>query len=268
MLVGDDPTFGTDIFGYSPLVTNLAFSSYALMMMGRIQEARERLGRAFRFGGAVSLETQTWLGYWHINLAVVMGELDDARRIARRCVELAERSGSRFDAVGAQIHAAKVELALGHAREAAGLMEGALTASAESGTAKDLVFTNLSILAAACCGAGELARARAVSDEAIEKCQVEGAVAARAQCLIVRAAVVAHDPGADRARACADIDAAEELVGQTGARLLLPMIHEARGLLTSGATREAHLREARHLLAEMGAGGYAERPIFAADHDD
>ena len=55
----------------------------------------------------------------------------------------------------------------------------------------------------------------------------------------------------------------QELIEATGARSLLPLLHEARAELAAAegddATRERELREAHRLFLEMGATGRAHR---------
>jgi hypothetical protein len=64
----------------------------------------------------------------------------------------------------------------------------------------------------------------------------------------------------DRDAALADLEQAERLVEETGARLFLPTVYEERGRLSPpGAERERWLAAARRLYDEMGAPGLAGR---------
>ena len=59
------------------------------------------------------------------------------------------------------------------------------------------------------------------------------------------------------------LEAAEDLVKETGARVYLPFICEERAalalLLGDGAGRARYLRDAHRLFTAMGATGHAER---------
>lgn len=56
---------------------------------------------------------------------------------------------------------------------------------------------------------------------------------------------------------------ARTLIGETGGRSLLPLVHEEEAALAAldgdDSAREGHLREAHRLYTEMGATGHAER---------
>jgi hypothetical protein len=60
--------------------------------------------------------------------------------------------------------------------------------------------------------------------------------------------------------ALADLEQAERLIDETGARLFLPTVYEERGrLCPEGAERERWLASARQLYDDMGAPGLAGR---------
>jgi hypothetical protein len=71
------------------------------------------------------------------------------------------------------------------------------------------------------------------------------------------------DPAREVETIEASLSRAEDLVRETGARLLLPSLYEERAGLARALQRpsdaERHLREAHRLYTEMGATGHAER---------
>jgi hypothetical protein len=81
---------------------------------------------------------------------------------------------------------------------------------------------------------------------------------------IVLARVLMQSDGpAARSAIEAELDRAEALIGESGARALAPLVLEERArlarLLGDEPCRERELREAHRLFAEMGATGHAER---------
>ena len=106
---------------------------------------------------------------------------------------------------------------------------------------------------------GEIDRARALAEEAIELCSTQRSPVYLCRALLARAAVSRSGAAADVATAKADLDAAERIAEETGARPFLAAIFEQRAGLATGATRERQLRKARRLYVEMSATGHAER---------
>ena len=260
LLVGDDAQMGADIVGYSPLIMNLGFSAFALSQMGEHAEAERRLKRAMQIGEAEAApETLSWLSYPRIELELLRGNSEEALRAGRHGLEQAERSGSRFDAVAGRCWLGQAHVAAGNWREAAELLESAAALAREQTTALDIILLASWALPSSHLGLGDVGRARALADAALEQCSAQAARVPLCRVHLVRAAIAAADPQAQSGQAEADLDAAERLVTETGANALLPQIHEGRAALAVGAAREGCLREAHRLFTEMGATGHAER---------
>ncbi len=263
-LVGEDPKLGAEVFGWSPLITGLAVSGYALVLMGRLEEAGARLNDAFRFASAEAPpETLCWLSSFRMQLELARGDVEQALRSGRRSLEMAERSGSRFDAVFARCWMARAHVACGSWGEAVALLEDALDQGRANRTAQDILLLHRWVLALAHLGLGDVERARAVADEAIALCSAQDARVSLCQSHLARTEILRVDPRAPKGAAEADLEAAEQLVEKTGARLFLPLIHEehARLARTIGddARCERELREAHRLYLEMKATRQAER---------
>ena len=261
-LVGDDARMGADIIGYSPLVASLGLSAVPVVLMGRLGEAERRLQKALRLSHEEAApETLSWLSYALVILAELRGDPVEAMRAGQQCFEQAERSGSRFDAVAGRCYLGQAQVAAGEWRAAVESLESAAALSREQTVALDIVGMTSWALPTAYLGLGDIdrARARARADAAVELCRAQRARVSLCRAHLARAAVAHADPKAERGQAETDLDACEQLVGETGALSLQPLIHEARAALAGGAARERCLREAYRLFAEMGATGHVER---------
>jgi class 3 adenylate cyclase/tetratricopeptide (TPR) repeat protein len=246
-LANGDVELGADV-GYSPLILCPAFTAGPLAHMGRFEEAQERLDAAVRLAAdRAGDETLVWLGYQEVELAQTKGDHEAALRAAERCRARSERSGSTFDVVAAQLWVAMAHAGL-EAWEAclAGMQEGA-AASEKSGLGGDVLIATGWVHARALLGLGMLDEASEQVDQAIEVCREQQTRLNHGRCLIVRAAI--HRACGRDAEAEADLDAAQRLVEETGARFFQAPILEGRG----------QLREALSLYQEFGATGHAER---------
>jgi class 3 adenylate cyclase len=260
LLVGDDARMGADVIGYSPLFASLGLSAIPLTLMGQLAEAERRLQQALRLGfDAAAPETLSWISYAPVTLAAFRGDPGAALRAGQRCLEQAERSGSRFEAVAGRCYLGQAHVTAGNWRDAAELLEDAAARGREQTIALDIVCMVSWALPAAYLGLGDIGRARARADAAVELCRAQRARVSLCRAHLARAAVARADPRAQSGHAKADLDAAEQLVAETGARALQPLIHEGRAALTAGAARERELREAHRLYEEMRATGHAQR---------
>jgi len=104
-----------------------------------------------------------------------------------------------------------------------------------------------------------VARARTLADAAIARCRTQKVLVGLARAHIVRAAIGRVDRPAQTDEIEADLQTAEALVAETGARALTPLILEQRADLATGEERHNRLREALRLYEEMGATGHAQR---------
>lgn len=260
-LSGDDMKMGADLVGYSPSMMNLAFSAFVLVQAGQLAEAERRLHRATQLADAETApETLSWLSYPRIELELFRGNSRELMQAARRGLELAERSGSRFDAIAGRCWLGQAQAAAGYWSEAVGTLEDAAAQSREQRTALDMVIIESWALPTAYLGLGDINHARTLADEAVQWCRAQRARIALARVHFVRAAIIARaDPRASSGQASADLDAAEQLITQTGAEGLRPQLHEGRASLASGTERKRLLREAHRLYVEMGASGHAAR---------
>ncbi len=251
---------GADIVGYSPVIMILGFSAFALTQMGEYAEAERRLQRAMQIGRTEAAPEQlSWLSYPRIELELLRGNSEEALRAGRQGLEQAERSGSQFDAVAGRCWLGQAQVGARDWRAAAESLESAAALAREQTTALDIILLASWALPLAHLGLGDIGRARALADAAVEQCRAQGARVPLCRVHLARAAIAAVDPQAQSGQAEADLDAAERLVAETGAGGLLPQDQEGRAALAVGAARERSLHEAHRLFTETGARGHAER---------
>ncbi|MEN8159130.1 MAG: AAA family ATPase, partial [Myxococcota bacterium] len=254
---GDDVEFGVEQMGWSILVVNLAFSGYALACQGRLAEADERLERATRLSsGRGVLETLGWLAGMRLQLELARGHPEAAVVAGRSCVDYAQRTGSRFDAVSSRCWLGIALSGAGEWQLARETLEEAAALAHEGRTGIDIVINTRFGLVAALHGIGEIERATRIADEAIAQARSELARPAELRLRLARARIASDEPAVAREH----LDLARQLVDETGARAWAPAVLEGRAAVVSKREeRESILREALRLYTEMGATGHAER---------
>jgi hypothetical protein len=119
-------------------------------------------------------------------------------------------------------------------------------------------------LALARLGSGDVRKARESALEAVALTSKRGAKRTEPHARLVLARVLMQSDGASARPAIeAELDRAEALIDETGARAFAPLVLEERASLTRllgdepGCERK--LREAHRLFTELGATGHAER---------
>jgi adenylate cyclase len=256
-LAGDDITFGADISGYSPLLLCRSLIAYAPFLMGRVADAYGRLERAWAMiDSSIPAETQGWMNLPRIEMEVARGDLDAAERVARLQLALAPQIGSQFEEVSVPLFASPAYLARGQWQKAWDLLDTARRLGCERRCALDIVNVFCWAPSLARAGLGDLDGAAILADEAVSECRAKQARVSLARAHLTRA-VIARLRG-KRDVASGDLDDAERLIEQTGARLFLPVIYEQRGLLSSDETeRERWSRAANELYDDMGNAGIA-----------
>jgi len=116
----------------------------------------------------------------------------------------------------------------------------------------------VSWLAEACLGAGDIARARALADEAVVLARRIGVPMdiVYAQRMLARA-LLAREGAAAAIAIRAALSEAERLIDETGATSLAPLVllerAELARLESNTGARELTLREAKRLFADLGA---------------
>jgi tetratricopeptide (TPR) repeat protein len=120
------------------------------------------------------------------------------------------------------------------------------------------------LLAQAYLGCGDRDRARSVAEQAVAQNRAIGALLYEIHALRTLARVLRTiDPARELETIEASLSRAEDLVRETGARLVLPSLHEERAQLARALQRpsdaDRELREAHRHYTEIGATGHAKR---------
>jgi tetratricopeptide (TPR) repeat protein len=178
---------------------------------------------------------------------------------ARQSVEIAERGGVPTRLALAYQVLGRAHLGNEQLEEARAVLEHALAIVPGFRSLNSWV---LPLLAEACAGLGDFARAREAAAEGVALAEREGVRLGSIPLSLARVLRSADGLAAEREIEAA-LDRALELIGETGARALVPQVHEERAELArlcgDGTTRERELREAHRLYTEMAATGHVER---------
>jgi len=189
--------------------------------------------------------------------------VESALAHARQSLEIALRIGSTFSRVAAYSAVGHAHLLRGEWDESVDAIEQCLEVTRDRRTGVEQESRALVTLAEAHLGRGDLGRARAAADEAVERARRGGTVINEpaAQIALTRVLLRAEGAGA-RSAIEAALDRASTLLRETGAKIHEPGVHIERAelarLLGDEATRQRELREAHRLFTAMGATARAE----------
>jgi adenylate cyclase len=253
-LVGGDPDLGSGYAGYSPLVALTVNLGHALCEQGHLREGLETLDRGLEL--ARQHDQILLLGAGDYRSAVTAfwaGDLDRMMRAVRELAAIAEKQSNPPIQICYRLALGLVHLAREEWEEAARTLEPLRTFSGTGG-----------VLAQAYLGCGDRDRARSVAEQTVARNRAVGALLYEIAGLRTLArALRTIDPAREVETIEASLSRAEDLVRETGVRLLLPSLHEERAGLAQALQRpsdaDRHLREAHRLFTEMGATGHAER---------
>jgi tetratricopeptide (TPR) repeat protein len=263
--VGSDNGLGKEIVGFSPRAATLHARAYALMYLGRLEEAWSQVREAERVAEeSRELEVLTWVLHVWTNLAYACGGTESVLDRGRRSLEIAEKldnESSRMIAYFALGTAYLIDAQPVAAREA--LRE---SAAISRDRRAELAFLPrvLAVLAEAHLALGERAEALATAREGIDLGSAGGCRYFEAQAqLALAAALLATDRVVPRVEIESALDRAERLVESIEGRSLSPRILEMRGRLAAALgdapASERALRQALDLYRAIGATGHAER---------
>jgi hypothetical protein len=194
-------------------------------------------------------------------IAWLMGDAASATASARLLIERNERTGNPGG-----LAISLVWLGAAHSLrrlwpEAIGVLEQALDVGRG---VRRVEAAALAHLALARLGSGDVPKARETAVEAVARAVQQGARLYEPYSRIVLARVLQRSDGAAARSAIeAELDQAEALIQEMGARALAPLVLEERArlarLLGDEPGCERGLREAQLLFAEIGATGHVER---------
>jgi hypothetical protein len=196
------------------------------------------------------------------DLAGLRGDRAAALSHAQLELEVAEKFGSASGCASARGHLGAAHVLRCEWPEAIDVLEQALAIARHS--ARQHEGAALTHLALARLGSGDAGQAREAALEAVALTTKRGHRLVEIQARIAFARVLLQSDGpAARSAIEAELDRAEALIRETGARALAPLVLEERArlarLLGDEPGFERGLREAHRLFTELGATGHAER---------
>jgi class 3 adenylate cyclase/tetratricopeptide (TPR) repeat protein len=253
---GGNPDLGVGYVGYSPLARGLLSRARLLVLMGRLDDARQDAEAALTLARERSeAEVIAWTLSVFPWVARYEGETGgDSTARATEAVRVAVESGNVGIHVVALVGLGTAQISTGHPREAKATLSRALS---EIHDRHSGAFETPSIhahLAVAHLGCNQRELARQAADEAVAVAQLQGARVVECLALWTRATVARADGKIRTAEA--DLGAALALARETGAVTYEPFIREELGRLHAD---ESELREAARLFTAIGATGHARR---------
>jgi class 3 adenylate cyclase len=258
-LARGDPSAGSELLQFSPLVMLLGSRVNLLTAAGRLRDAEVALKQGLElFASYVDPLAEISLRRRASELAIASGDVDKALSEATRAFELSRRTTHRNFAI--QGYQAMLQAQL--AAEDWDAAERTLTQWRAEGVpyAREDALNEARMRLARGDADGALAL---VDSERSHWAQMRiTALLLHALLLHARALGKRDGPAAADAIA-ADLARVESLIDDSGAEGWRPRVHESRAelaeLLGDRATRARELREAHRLYAAMGADGHAER---------
>jgi len=253
-----DPHLGEDLTGYDPSALGLAQRGRCLLALGRFAAGAEELRRALdlarRGDDPAALCMVESICF---PAAVIAGDETTALAQAHHMVEIAERLGTAY-----VLGIAYTTLGYAHVLGARfGEAVDALERARARGVGYDRLVSTPE-LARAYLGVGNVARGRAMAEEAVSLTRRAGARLPEILALLALAQALIEAEGAkERAAVDQALSRASTLIQETGFRGAEPRLNLERARLARALGDEARcereLSEARRLFTEMGATGGA-----------
>jgi len=245
--------------GASPLGLLLAHRTSVLVHLGRFEEAERAARPAMDVARARTDRESLCIVLNALSLLGLMtGDGERALQQARQAVEHAEAVGTALSRTLALGALGRAQLGARRWSDAAGTLGATLALMRERRTVLFMEMVTLAMLAEACVGLGDRARARETMSLALEVGRRRRAPVYAIRALVACARVLL---ALDGAQGAAEVDAmlreAAALVTMTEARAYAPFLHATRARLAlftgDEAVRQRELREAQRLFAELRA---------------
>ena len=245
--------------GASPLGLLLAHRTSVLVHLGRFEEADRAARPAMDVARARTDRESLCIVLNALSLLALMtGDGERALQQARQAVEHAEAVGTALSRTLALGALGRAQLGARRWNDAAGTLGATLALMRERRTVLFMEMVTLAMLAEACVGLGDRARARETMSLALEVGRRRRAPVYAIRALVACARVLL---ALDGAQGAAEVDAmlreAAALVTMTEARAYAPFLHATRARLAlftgDEAVRQRELREAQRLFAELRA---------------
>jgi hypothetical protein len=227
-----------------------------------LEEGRREIAELIELAGAHD-ETYRNALACASELAWLAGDRASLLSHAQRQLEVAERLGGASGRGAARAWLGAAHVLRGEWPEAIDVLDQGL-AIARQGARQHEGYA-LTHLALARLGSGDVTRSREAALEAVALTSKRGhrLWESHARIALARVLMQSDDGRAARSAIEAELDRAEALIQETGARALAPLVLEERArlarLLGDEPGFERELREAHRLFAELDATGHEER---------
>ena len=263
--VGSDNVLGKELASVSPRAAMLFARAYALLYLGRLEEAWSQVREAERIAEeSRELEVLGWVQMAWAHLAYACGGTESVLEHGRRSLEIAEKLDNETSRVLAYLALGTAYLIDAQPAAARDALHESVAIARDRRTGLVWLPQVLALLAEAHLALGERTEALATAREAIDLgsvggCRYHEALAQRA----LAAALLATDGVVPRAEIESALERAEHLVESIEGRALSPRILELRGRLAvalgDAPASDRALRQALELYRAIGATGHAER---------
>jgi class 3 adenylate cyclase/tetratricopeptide (TPR) repeat protein len=261
-LTADDPQLGAGIVVANPRAWATSFRTSPLMMLGRLQEARQAAAEGAELCRRWDRESLGWTHTFHVGLAWMGSDPAGPETLAhaRQAVEIAEQLGDAFSRINALHWLGDAYLLTGNPAEATRAHRQCLEAVAARGAGREQEPGIRARYAEALRQLGETGRALEEAELAMRLSDERGVRVFAAPVRVILAGILIARAGpGDLERATAVLDEAEEIARQTHQRPDLVKAWLARARLAAaqgdGASREAILAQALSLATDMDAKG-------------
>lgn len=264
-LADGDPTVGAGVTVGCPYAFCHSFKGVLVASLGELEEAGGLIEQGMSLAREQGdIETMGWSHSFSAWLADFLGRPESAQAHAQQFLEIAERTGSSFSRSWAWLWVGRTEYQQGQWQEAIEAIERSLEISREQRSAVEGDMLRLSVLSQSYLGRGDVDRARALAEEALEIEPSRRQPHHEIDASLALARVLLASAGT---AASAEIEAALaralEVVRDTRLKAYEPLIHVELAELARQSDdeeeRQRELGEAHRLFTEIGATGHAER---------
>jgi class 3 adenylate cyclase/tetratricopeptide (TPR) repeat protein len=253
------PEWGFDLWQISVWAWSHFMQGATEIFVGNLGRAKAQIERGVELARQHGdPESEGWALTWLGEMSGIAGDAEMGLAPSRRSIEISEKLGSPYSRVGAYYRLGISLVAARRWPEAIETLEHARGIGRERRTGLEREAGIVSWLAEACLGAEDIARARALAEEAVGRGRQIGVPMDVVYAQRTLARVLLAQEGAAAATAVrAALSEAERLIEETGATSLAPLVllerAELARLESDTSAREHTLREAKRLFAELGA---------------
>ncbi|MCZ6870034.1 MAG: hypothetical protein O7G84_11070, partial [Gammaproteobacteria bacterium] len=259
--IPDDPNFGVEFTGFSPLLGIPCARGWSLLSMGRFDEALEGGEEMLRATAAHGFpEMEVWARVFMAWVGEINGDNDLLRSHSHAALDAAEKLGGGFDRLMAYSAIGAAHMVDGELDAAIEALENSLRIAAETRSGGCWTPLTLGFLAEAHLRQGSIAPALERAQEAVSFASAHALRLFPRAWLALARAQIRSDLTAE---ALETLKEAQQVIDDTSSAGYQPRLWEYRAELAQrqgDADAHAHaMREALRLYRELGATGHTER---------